>query len=220
MFRLNVFAWGSLLFALLIFACYVDVYEIDKSSSSYYSSAISPSNSSSSSSSQIIKEQEPLVYQGQSYRTIKMGSLIWLAENLNAEPKSGKGHWWCHGDQPERCLLYGKLYDWAAAMDACPTSLGWRLPSEKDFDNLSNFEGNILSAKAWWNATFGGYKEENYGDREGFSALNQGYWWSSEEAANDKNLAGYGSIIVEGGKLDYSYKTKARAFSVRCVKDG
>ena len=148
-----------------------------------------------------------------------MGSLIWLAENLNAEPKSGNGNWWCNDNLLTRCEQYGKLYDWAAAMDACPSSLGWRLPSKKDYDDLSNFDNSVISNNnSWWNATFGGYKEENTGDKEGFSDLDAGYWWSSTEAAN--NLAGYSYIIGVGGKLEFSWKTKARAFSVRCVKNG
>jgi len=206
----------SLLFAVLIFACYVDVYEIDKSSSSYYSSAISPSNSSGSSSSQEIAFQDPITISGQSYKTIKMGSIIWLAENLNAEPKTGKGNWWCTHNLPDNCRQFGKLYDWEAAMNVCPD--GWRLPGQKDFNDLSNFDEKIFSG-AWWNATFGGYKEENTENEDGFFKDNKGYWWSSEVSANIPNSAGYGSI-VQGGKLEYSWMTKARAFSVRCVKDG
>ncbi|GBU24228.1 hypothetical protein R83H12_00856 [Fibrobacteria bacterium R8-3-H12] len=196
----------SFLFIVLIFACYLEKIEPEKSSDSYYSS---PSSSPApSSSSQIVALQDSISISEQFYRTIKMGSTIWLAKNLNAIPKSG--NWWCHGYLTTRCEEYGKLYDWVAAMNVCPD--GWILPSKEDYDNLSNFDKSVLSTNsAWWNATFGGFKYEDDGD---FSDLNEGYWWSSK-ATN--NLAYY-CKIREGGNFECNYITKARAFSVRCVK--
>jgi len=200
-----------LLSTALILACYFEEIGPKKSSDSSGSDEPPLHNSSSS---QEIAFQDPIIISGQSYKTIKMGSTIWFAENLNAEPKSGKS--WCHGILPERCSLYGKLYDWEAAMDVCPD--GWRLPNKAEFDSLATFSPDVLSSNAaWWNATFGGFKYEDYGDDEGgFSSLEQGYWWSSTEAG--KNLAGYGYINGPGRKLEYNYMTKERAYSVRCVK--
>jgi len=103
------------------------------------------------------------------------------------------------------------LYDWAAAKSVCPDN--WKLPSKEDFDNLSNFDKDILISKAWWNATLGGFKYEGDGD---FSPElgKEGYWWSSTEAGN---LANY-SYIINGSELQYNYITKARFYSVRCIK--
>jgi len=210
--------------ALILWACYVDVYELGSSSSSaYYSEAYSSSYHYSSSLDVNKKDQDSLRYQNHSYATIKIGSQIWMAQNLNAEPSSGKGHWWCAGDPDEQqhffenCLMYGKFYDWEAAMDACPSSLGWRLPSKADFKYLSDYlEDDVGILKpAWWNATYNGYRHENTGDYMEFTV--NGYWWSSTDAGG--SLAYYG-YVQQGKNLDYkNSQNKARAYSVRCVQD-
>lgn len=194
----------SLLFATILFACSIEEIGNGKSSGSFYSSFYS---SPRSSSSRTIAPQEPLSYQGQSYKTVKMGSQIWIVENLNVETSSGS---WCHGTLPERCRIYGKLYDWAAAKVVCPD--GWVLPSADDYDNLLDF-GDVLNSSVGWNATLGGLK---YEDERGFAFLDkEGYWWTSTEAGNRAN---YHNIKEFGNKLDKYDAEKTRGFSVRCIK--
>jgi len=214
----------SLLSVVLIFwACYVDVYEIGSSSSStYYSEAYSDPQHHSSSSVEI-KLQDSLKGQVQSYKTIKIGSLIWMAQNLNEMPRSG--NWWCYKDEycnvekPDEicrsnqdCIMYGKLYDWEAAMNACPS--GWRLPSKEDFDDLSKslLSDVMLFRDSWWNATLGGCRKET-GTIP--CPLTEGYWWSSYTSGN---LAYYAYYQENGTTLDGNYFVKTRGLSVRCVK--
>jgi len=213
----------SLLSVALIFgACYVDVYELGSSSSAYYSEAYSEPHSSSSSVYINKKEQDSLKCPERSYETIKVGSLLWMAQNLNEEPSSGNGHWWCWGDDycrekpdeicriNQNCLMYGKLYDWEAAKNACP--LGWRLPSKDDFENLSaSLSGNQFYRDSWWNATLGGFR---YEDGRYFK-MQEGYWWSSTTSGNS---AYYANFLANGTKLDGNYFVKTRGLSVRCVK--
>ena len=97
-------------------------------------------------------------------------------------------------------------------MSVCPDK--WKLPSKEDFDNLADFDKDILISKAWWNATLAGFKYEDDGDFSTIELGTEGYWWSSTDSGN---LAHYG-YIIDGSKLKYSYITKERAFSVRCVK--
>jgi len=209
-------AFSLLSVALIFWACYVDVYEIGNSSSSaYYSEAYSDPHRSSSSEYINKRDQDSLIYDT-TYATIKVGLLIWMAQNLNAEPSSG--HWWCYGDRdPEQspfygnCRMYGKLYDWEAAMNACPP--GWRLPSKGEFENLSNsLSGNEFYRDSWWNATLGGYRYENGID---YYPLTEGYWWSSTASGN---MAYYANFLKNGTKLDGNYFVKTMGLSVRCVK--
>jgi len=218
-------AFSLLSVALIFGACYVDVYEIGNSSSAtaYYSEG-NPINYYSSSSLEINKDaKDSLIYQ-KSYATIKIGSQTWMAQNLNEAPKTGKGNWWCPGDYDpdllplyENCRIYGRLYDWEAAKDACPDSLGWRLPSYDDFKYLSDYlsgRDDIIQSPAWWNATYSGYRDEDTGDYR--MTNSRGNWWSSTDAGHGQAYYSY----VEKGTGFYLNlsENKARGFSVRCVK--
>jgi len=203
----------SLLSTVLIFACYLERIEPEKSSDSSYPSSDSLSPSSSSFSWEIAF-QEPIIISGQSYKTIKMNSQIWFAQNLNAIPNSG--NWWCYGNNESHCKTYGKLYDWEAATHVCPS--GWTLPSRDDYEKLSDFllsyKNNVLT-KDWWNATYGGYRYEDEYDRW-YPLDIDGFWWSSTDVGN---LAYYCNIKDGENKLHYrEVEKKTKGFSVRCIK--
>jgi len=133
-----------------------------------------------------------LSYQGKTYKTVKIGNQVWMAENLNYNVKGSK----CYNNQESYCDKYGKLYDWATAMgiDAkynkeewggsdvkhqgiCPS--GWHIPSKNDWEELINYvenenecsdcAGKYLKAKSGWDDYEG--KSGNGLDTYGFSAL-------------------------------------------------
>jgi len=72
---------------------------------------------------------------GQNYRTIEIGGLTWMADNLNYASDGSR----CYGDDASNCAVYGRLYDWGAATEACPD--GWRLPDNDDWYNLLTSAG-------------------------------------------------------------------------------
>jgi uncharacterized protein (TIGR02145 family) len=178
---------------------------------------------------------EPLVYGGQTYRTVKIDGLTWMAENLNYEPSSGNS--WCYGNDNSKCNQYGRLYDWETALTVCPTGTGWRLPDSADFRSLVNAAGGRESAGKKLKARNGWDSNGNGTDVLGFSALpggwrlntaagtfegagSFGHWWAAEEGVGIYG-GPVGSCLYMHSERDYaavSTTNTVYGFSVRCVK--
>jgi uncharacterized protein (TIGR02145 family) len=158
---------------------------------------------------------------GQKYRVTKIGSQVWMAQNLNY--KTGNSS--CYDDNANNCSKFGRLYDWETAKQACPT--GWHLPTSKEWDALTevvggaNFAGAKLKAVSGWNNNGKGT------DVFGFSALPAGlrggssdkytFFWSATETnesqANARTLyASYAYFLA----VDYD---KITGFSARCLQN-
>jgi uncharacterized protein (TIGR02145 family) len=162
---------------------------------------------------------------GKHYRTVRIGDRTWMAENLNyATPVCGSS--WCYGNRASYCAIYGRLYDWCAALSSCPA--GWRLPSYEDWRDLIQTAGGLevagenLKSQTSWNDNGNGT------DEFGFSALPSGYsrndhrtfigagwsgfWWSATTLG--AWIMGFDYKGVEAHEIG-----SQAGLSVRCVRD-
>jgi len=161
----------------------------------------------------------------QTYRIVKIGSQIWMAENLNYDAINSV----CYENDIANAKKYGRLYDWNTAKKTCP--IGWHLPNNDEWQILINFAGgnsvagNKLKAKEDWN------NNGNGTDELGFSALPggllnkgsfivlgyKGVWWSATEI-NSNNTYSKG-IDHNGNYVFQGSEDKAYMLSIRCIKD-
>jgi len=152
---------------------------------------------------------------GKGYKTVKLDKQTWMAENLNYNASNSK----CYDNDQANCQKYGRLYDWATAMNVCPK--GWHLPSDEEWEVLVDFAGgaiagNILKASSGW------VENGNGIDAAGFSALpgddggTIGIWWSATKSNDNASNAYYIHRYADVVK----YHVDKNGFhSVRCVLD-
>ena len=203
---------------------------------------------------------------GNHYETVTIGSQVWMAENLAylpsvVGPETGSEYdgyeaypfYYVYGydgasvataKATANYTTYGVLYNWPAAITACPE--GWHLPSDAEWKQLEMYLG-ITSAQAdatGWRGTAEGGKLKEEGtthwdspntgatNSSGFTALPGGYrsrsgvfydiglfglWWSSTELATDTAwLRSLGYSIGLVSRYDYD---KDSGYSVRCLRD-
>ena len=145
---------------------------------------------------------------GQIYKTVKIASQVWMAENLNyadsVKIPSLKGKSWCYDNKAKNCAVAGRLYTWAAAIDSVKLATdadnpqncgngkrcslpdtvqgvcpdGWHLPTKTEWKTLFNIVGRQLTAGKILKSQTGWYNNGNGTDGAGFSALPAGYGYN------------------------------------------
>jgi uncharacterized protein (TIGR02145 family) len=159
---------------------------------------------------------------GKKYKTVKIGSQTWMAENLNYKPSAGYSL--CYDNKESNCDKYGRLYDFGTAEKACPS--GWHLSSDTDWSNLVKAAGGAAAAHAKLKAK-SGWSNGNGTDDFGFSALpggnrlqspgKGGSWWSKNYNGDGRPDDIYG--IGDDWCVVDDCQENIGGFSVRCVKD-
>jgi uncharacterized protein (TIGR02145 family) len=167
------------------------------------------------------------------YRSVKIGTQVWMADNLNYAVSTGSS---CYNLDTAFCKTYGRLYEWSAALKACPP--GWHLPTGAEWNILSEYLGDqageklkepgtlhwegpdaVVRGDSRFDALPAGSKNVDPSDRPNHMGLNQrAYFWT----ASTGTPAGKGSARY----LDYlddvihPYEEwKIFGFSVRCLRD-
>jgi len=103
-----------------------------------------------------------VIYEGQLYKTVLIGSQCWLRDNLNVgtmipgsqQPvNNGIIEKYCYNNNPNNCMVYGGLYKWdemmqytniPGAQGICPE--GWHIPTNSELSLLVSFLNGDLVA--------------------------------------------------------------------------
>jgi len=189
---------------------------------------------------------------GNEYNWVQIGDQVWMAENLAYLPSvnmvadgsedAAGSYYYVYGydgtnvaeaKATDNYATYGVLYNWTAAMNACPD--GWHLPSDAEWTELTDYLGgeSVAGGKLketgtthWASPNTGATNETGFtalpgGDRYGngtfFGVGNYGHWWSATEGNATyvwSRHMGYNFSDVYRG--NYS---KEVGFSVRCLRD-
>ncbi len=196
---------------------------------------------------------------GNVYHTVKIGKQCWLQENLKtthfrdgsaiAEMQSSelwgsteKSHApaWCYYQKNDtNNRMFGKLYNWYTVADPrniCPG--GWHVPSEEEYQALSDFMGgdsissaHLRSTKVWrypskadnssgftalpgeLRTSFGDFVPNRGFDDDGYYGV---FWSSTPSGSLDAKFLGlYFSYL----NAYISIFNKGNGMSVRCIAD-
>lgn len=165
---------------------------------------------------------------GQIYKTVNIDNQIWLAENMDFKTKENS---WCYNDDSSYCKIYGRLYTWNTAKEACPKN--WHVPSEDDWQKLIDFLGGekiagqkLKATKGWKTTETKGANSSNFsalpGGARNYGAVcvragTHGYYWSGTELYGG---AWYYELSYDNYKINkYASNYKGPGFSVRCIMD-
>ncbi len=161
------------------------------------------------------------------YKTVKINSQVWMAENLNFEIEKSA----TFENLPDNGLKYGRLYTWDAANNACPA--GWHLPSDDEWKELEKYLGMSLTElekiDSWrgtnqstqlisdstlgFNILLAGYKNppSNF-----YLKDSQAFFWTS---SFQNESAWFRQFYIKSPQIFRRARPKSWSFSVRCVKN-
>jgi uncharacterized protein (TIGR02145 family) len=165
---------------------------------------------------------------GHTYKTIKIGDQVWMAENLSYLEDQNVEDLGC---------IYGRFYYYSQIDEVCPD--GWHVPSEEEWEDLFVFLGgkHVAGGKMKESGTSHWLEPNSSGSNScGFSALPAGYddwyggyggrgtettYWTST-LSEDYCYSDYvkhisltyksSAVVVEGYCMDEDY-------SIRCIKN-
>jgi len=184
---------------------------------------------------------------GNTYKTIKIGSQWWMAENLKTTkfndgtsiPMVSNDSAWSVLKTPAYCWyandelnknVYGALYNWFTIQTnkLCPK--GWHVPTDEEWTTLSTYLGKMAGSKlkevgtTHWNVDTTRDCKFNAlpgGSRFGLGTYGgigeEGFWWT---ATMFKNIyARCRNLYYNNPEIGRNNAYKTDGFSVRCVKD-
>ena len=182
---------------------------------------------------------------------VQIGTQVWTTKNLNVSRyRNGDlipqvtdptqwagltiGAWCYYSNNTGNVVVYGKLYNAYAVMDARGLSpMGWHIPNDTELTVLRTYlgigAGSKLKSVTGWQPSglsagtnSSGFTALPGGRRAGANGLfvyagQYGYWWSTTPSSAEAN--GYCFLGYDLNDLGISNNQLTTGKSVRCIKD-
>ena len=118
---------------------------------------------------------------------MKIGTQTWMAENLNYTVDSS----WCFNNSADSCAKYGRLYQWASAMDidSAYNSKTWG-GSDENHQGICPSDWHLPNYDEW--QTLYDYVDTNNGDEGVGTSLKSTSGWTSN--GNGSDLFGFSAL--------------------------
>ncbi len=179
---------------------------------------------------------------GNTYRTVKIGSQWWMAENLRVthDPAGNPIQSRIYANNESLLSVYGRLYTWDVAMNGATEPRaqgiapdGWHIPSDEDWNTLFAFLGgeSVAGGKLkeagtehWDAPNAGATNASGFAGRPGggsngriFEGRGVGaHYWSSTERGHE---AGIPTLHKDEAEVTFLQIPKVFLHSIRCVRD-
>ena len=192
------------------------------------------SSSEVSSSSVTLDDLETItdVRDGEVYSVMKVGTQVWMAENLrytdSTETPALEGATFCWQDDPENCKTRGALYLWHAAMGktAAECGYGYRCNEESPVRGICPEGFHVPTSSEWYDLRQyssslekelidipTGEIDTRYG--KSFASATAAHYWTSSEV----NAQGAVTWYVSNHDISSQDFDKRMGYALRCVKD-
>ena len=139
---------------------------------------------------------------GQVYKTVKIGTQVWMAQNLNYAdsvntPSLLKRNW-CYGDKPKNCEFGGRLYTWAAAVDSIKLANDADDPQFCGYRTNCNFPSKLqgICPEGWhlpdtteWRTLI--FRVSNDASVAGYKLASRVGWYEEVNGTDDYGFSAY-----------------------------
>lgn len=195
---------------------------------------------------------------GNVYQALKLGNYYWTIQNLKTTkfndgvpitygPKDNKvwtsqqGAYTTVENKPENQAKTGLLYNWHAANKSKLCPKGWRVPTDKEWENLIQYSGGMkeaakyLKSKQGWNAIEGmpsfktsgddkymfnamptGFRQMHAGQHAFWQIGNEATFWSKTSKTDKQAIS---VTFRSNNSIDKGVTFKEFGRSIRCIKD-
>jgi uncharacterized protein (TIGR02145 family) len=174
---------------------------------------------------------------GKTYKTVKIGNQVWMAENLAFKTDSG---YVLYDNDSSYLKQFGYLYNWKAAQSACPPK--WHLPADNEWMKMEIFLGlsiidskeighrgsiaSKLKSKEKWKYDANGFNKSGFNAYPAGELTDEGlflnlwtdaiFWTSTVEK---DSLAWFRIISFDNGGIGRRAIDLKNYLSVRCIID-